>query len=201
MVTNLAHFIWISDTNIPAEYRDCLQSFYRLHPGWKVNIWFWKDVEPLIRNSKYDFNKHTSFINRYNFIKYHILASQGGWFVDLDIRWKKSLDQLMYDKCGKDTYPDLFVPVRTLPRQKEIDLKCNDDMLIFSKPGLFHELLEHCFNRTDYDISKKYEPLGPVSLSGWLHSTNYSREYLYEWEIQENGSYCIHANRNSWKYF
>lgn len=199
MDINTAHFIWIGDNKLPPELQKCLQTFYKLHPNWKVNLWFWRDVQPLVLNSKYDFNKYTSFINRYNFIKYHVLAEHGGWFVDLDIEWYRSLDELMWDKCKGKT-PDLFIPVRSLPRQKQVDIKTNDDMLVYTRKGIFHELLEFCFNRTDVDSSRKYEPLGPVSLSMWLHSTQYTREYMYEWEIQEKGTYCNHINKNSWKF-
>jgi len=199
MDINNAHFIWISENKLPGDLQKCLQTFYRLHPNWKVNLWYLKDIEPLVLNSNYDFNKHTSFINRYNFIKYHILAQYGGWFVDLDIKWNKSLDELMWDK-SRDKIPELFIPVRSHPRQKQVDTRLNDDMLIYARPGIFYELLEFCFNRTDFDPQKKYEPIGPVSLSLWLHSTNYTREYMYEWEIQENGIYCGHMNRKSWKF-
>ena len=197
---SLAHFIWIGEGGLPRFYQDCLTSFSNKHRGWKIKLWTEKDTRKIIANSKFDFNKYPSFINRYNFIKYHILAQEGGWFIDLDIVWKKSIDQIYTDKIKTNTFPDLFIPVRRFPRQKEIDLKMNDDMLMYAKKGVFKELLEYINLREDIDLSKPYEPYGPVSLSSWVYRSSYSRVYLFEEEIQENGYYCEHKNKQSWKF-
>jgi hypothetical protein len=196
----LAHFIWIGEGGLPPIYQKCINSFTQLHPYWKVKIWNKADTDNIIKNSKYDFNRYPSFINRYNFIKYHVLAQEGGWFIDLDIQWKRSLDQLMYDKVGRNTYPQLFVPVRTRIGSQEIRVTDNDDMLLYIQPGLFYELLEFINNRQDIDLSRKYEPYGPVSLSKWIHQVPYTRIYMYENEIQENGYYCNHMNSRSWTF-
>lgn len=201
MNRTLAHFIWIGDTKLPTLYQKCLESFYRIHPHWTVKLWFNKDIEKIIDESKYDFNKYTSFINRYNFIKYHILAKEGGWFVDLDIEWKLPIDQIYTDKITNNKFPELIVPVRSWPLQQQINIRANDDMLIYAKKGLFNRLLEFIEKRKDIDYSRKYEPFGPVSLSKWLHSIKNSRIYLYESEIQKNGYYCNHINGESWRFF
>jgi|GEM_PF-4292113 len=195
---NLAHFIWIGDDGLPALYQTCISTFSRLHPYWKIKIWNKNDVDQIIRESKYNFNKYKSFINRYNFIKYHILAKEGGWFVDLDIEWKKPIDQIYTDKLKNKPFPDLFVPVRSLPMGKVDNVRFNDDMLIYSRQGIFYELLEFINTREDIDESKKYEPYGPLSLSRWLDTSSFTREYLYETEIQQNGYYCNHLNKRSW---
>ena len=197
---SLAHFIWIGEGGLPKLYQDCLTSFSIKHRGWKIKLWTEKDTRGIIVNSKYDFNKYTSFINRYNFIKYHILAQEGGWFVDLDIVWKRSIDEIYTDKLKHITFPDLFIPVRQQPRQKEIDLKMNDDMLIYARKGIFYELLDFIDNREDIDVTRPYEPYGPVSLSKWIHGNSYSKVYLFENEVQQNGYYCDHKNSQSWKF-
>ena len=80
----LAHFIWIGEAGMPPLYQSCLNSFVKRHPYWTVKVWLQKDVNGVVARSPYIdlFNKYTSFINRYNFVKYHILAEEGGWFVD-----------------------------------------------------------------------------------------------------------------------
>ena len=196
---NQVHFIWVGSDKLSPEYQKGLQSFYSKHPYWKVNLWLQPDLNGIVKRSKFNIGRYSSFINRYNFIKYHILAEHGGWFVDLDIIWKKSLDDIIKDKVGLKSFPDLIVPVRTYPLT-EINTQMNDDMLIYSGKGLFWELIDLCESRTDYDPSLKYEPYGPVSLSRWLHSTDYTREYLYENEIQKDGYYCDHKNLQSWKF-
>jgi mannosyltransferase OCH1-like enzyme len=196
---NEVHFIWIGTNSLPTEYQKGLQSFYNKHPYWKVNLWMQADINKIIQKSRYSVYRFKSFINRYNFVKYHILAEYGGWFVDLDIFWKKSLDDVIKDKVGSSSFPDLIVPVRVHPLSK-VNIQVNDDMLIYTKKDILWELIEVCEGRTDYDKKTEYEPYGPVSLSRWLHSSNYSREYLYENEIQKNGVYCEHRNLQGWKY-
>lgn len=194
-IKNTAHFIWLGDAPMPSFYSQCLFSFSKKHLFWKVKIWTWKDVIPLLDNSRHkeDYHKIShSFINKYNFIKYTILDKFGGWYVDLDIEWKESLDTLMLDRCKNLPFPQLAIPVRQLPGSKKQNLHLNDDMLLYSEPGLFSEVLDIAFSRDDYDKATKYEPVGPVSLSKWVHSAPYSRIYLYEDEIQKKGKYCHH---------
>jgi len=199
---NLAHFIWVGEAAIPPLYQRCLNSFIEKHPYWKVKVWLQEDVDKLIERSPYRklFNKYPSFINKYNFIKYHVLAEEGGWFVDLDIEWKLSIDQIYTDTLRKRKFPQMFVPVRSLP-MFPISNKANDDMLIYAPKGLMWKLLEHISKRKDIDDSRKYEPFGPISLSQWLHTNNIDCIFLYENQIQVDGYYCNHYNGQSWKYY
>ena len=135
---SLAHFIWIGGTKIPPLYQRCFNSFTEKHPYWEVKLWLQKDVDRVIERSPYKdlFNRYTSFINRYNFVKYHVLAEEGGWFVDMDIEWKLNIDQIYTDILkGSEKFPQMFVPVRSLPMLPITD-KANDDMLIYAEKGL-----------------------------------------------------------------
>jgi len=195
-IKTTAHFLWLGDKPMPNLYSQCLFSFAKKHNGWKVNVWTWKDVIPLIDESKHKDNYYKishSFVNKYNFIKYTILDKFGGWYIDLDIRWKSSLDVLMMDKCKNQPMPQLMIPVRQLPGTSRINLHMNDDMLLYAEPGLFGGVLDTAFSRENYDRTADYEPVGPVSLSKWLHhDTEYTRMYLFEDEIQKDGKYCHH---------
>ena len=195
----LAHFIYIGETGLPKLYQDCLNSFQKKHPGWTIKLWTTKDANNILRDKQYSYYSNDTFINRYNFVKYNVLADEGGWFVDLDILWKRSINEIYTDKLKSKNFPDIFIPVRSFPREKYIDYKRNDDMLLYARKGIFNELLEFIDNREDIDYERGYEPYGPVSLSMWLHSSSYSRIYLHEKEIQENGYYCEHKNNMSWK--
>ena len=195
---NVANFIWVGGDTIPHSYQQCLNSFTIKHPHWVINIWKDIDCENVINTSPYKdlFNKYTSFINRYNFIKYHILAQQGGWFIDMDIQWNRSIDDIYNDKVTGD-FPELFVPVRSKPLTPT-NITDNDDNLIYAEKGLFNGLLYHISQRKDIDTSKKYEPFGPISLSQWVHKKERNVVFLYEDEIQLNGHYCSHLNGESW---
>ena len=195
----LAHFIYIGETGLPTFYQECINTFQRKHPGWTIKLWTTRDANKILSERRYDSGINDTFINRYNFVKYNILAQEGGWFIDLDIQWKRSINEIYSNKVKDRNFPDLFVPVRSYPRQKTIDYKMNDDMLLYARKGICVNLLEFIENRKDLDLQKKYEPYGPISLSMWLHSTNLDRVYLYEDEIQEKGYYCQHKNNLGWK--
>lgn len=200
----VAHFIYFNIGGLPELYRQCYNSFTQKHPSYKVILWNPTDILLHLRdeNRLDEFDNLRTFINKYNFSKYSILNKFGGWYIDLDIMWKRTLDELVTDKFKQNnvTDIDLFIPVRSFPREKERDFKRNDDMLLYSKPGIFSELIDFAKNRTDIDSTKKYEPYGPVSLSMWLDKCKYSRIYMFEDEIQQNGYYCDHKNSQSWKF-
>lgn len=200
----LAHFIFFSLGSLPKFYNDCYSSFVKKHPSYRTILWTPPDIEYFLRleDKLEEFYELKTFINKYNFVKYSILDKYGGWYVDLDIMWNRTLDELITDKFKKNnvTDVDLFIPVRSFPREKQRDFKRNDDMLVYAKPGIFGELIEFAKNRTDVDYSRKYEPFGPISLSMWLDQCSYSRIYMFEDEIQDNGYYCHHANKQGWKF-
>ena len=199
----LAHFIWVGEpAGIPELYQKCYQTFCRKHPGWDIKVWLTRDTNKIIEESPYRdlFFKYDSFINRYNFIKYHILAQEGGWFVDWDIEWTRSINEIYTDFMRTKRLPQMFVPVRSFPFFPPQETT-NDDMLIYTDKGLLWDLIEYISKRTDIDESKKYEPFGPLSLSLWLHKSDVTREYLYENQIQVNGYYCNHLNGQSWKLY
>lgn len=193
-----AHFIYFGEGGLPVPYQKSLNSFYEKHKTWKIKLWTLPDINRVIAGSEYLFSDCTTFINKYNFIKYHILSLEGGWYVDLDIDWRLSLDNLIFDKVRTSNFPDMILPVRSLPWETEVNYKSLDDMLVFSKAGVFSDLLKYISNRTDIDIEKPFEPYGPVSLSKWVSDTNYNVVYMYEKEIQKNGYYCNHQNANLW---
>lgn len=197
---NLAHFIYIGERGLPKFYQECINTFNIKHPGWNIKLWTTEDANKILKEDGYNFYSNDTFINRYNFVKYNILAKEGGWFVDLDIKWKRSIDEIYTDKLKSKPFPDIFIPVRQFPQDKRVEYKRNDDMLLYARKGVFYDLLKFIDEREDYDFSKRYEPYGPVSLSRWVHSTKLKRVYLFEKEIQENGYYCEHNNSLSWKF-
>ena len=196
----LAHFIYIGETGLPKLYQDCLNSFQKKHPGWTIKLWTTKDANKILKDGEYNYYSNDTFINRYNFVKYNVLANEGGWFVDLDIKWKRSINEIYSDKLKDRNFPDVFLPVRQYPRQRKINYKQNDDMLLYAGKGVFKDLVEYMNDKEDIDYELKYDPYGPLSLSDWIHETNYDIVYLYEKEIQENGYYCEHNNSLSWKF-
>lgn len=198
---SLAHLIYFGDKLVGDYYRG-YNSFYKLNPEFKILLWISKDINNILDNDtdlRNLFHRQETFINRYNLIKYYILSMYGGWYVDLDIIWKLPLHKLIDDKIGtKKEFPKLFIPVRSFKNQKIVNFKMVDDMLLYVEKGLFENYLQFIRNRQDIDYTKPYEPYGPISLSKWLDTVDYSREFMFEWEIQDNGFYCSHINKRMW---
>lgn len=198
----VAHFISIDQAIATDRYKECIRSFIKLHPYFEVKVWNEKDVNYLLNkvgNVNY-FNNLSTFINKYNFIKYLILDLYGGWYIDLDIEWKKSLYHWIADR-GISKFPEMIIPVRSLLREDKVNYNNLDDMLLYSDKNIFGHLIQFAKTRTDIDESRPYEPFGPISLSRWAKEVNFTREYLYEWEIQKNGTYCHHLGSQSWKIY
>lgn len=201
-IRETAHFISIDDAIVTSRYKECIQSFTSIHPFFQVNVWNEKDISNLLNKvgQVTYFNSLGSFINKYNYIKYLILDIYGGWYIDLDIKWKKSIYHLLSDR-GITEFPQMFIPVRSIPFENSVNYNNLDDMLLFSEKNIFGDLIQFAKTRKDIDYSKPYEPFGPVSLSMWAKEVEFSREYLYEWEIQKNGIYCDHLGSQSWKIY
>lgn len=201
-IRETAHFISIDHAIITDRYKECIRSFTTLHPYFQVKVWNEKDINDLLSKAgqvNY-FNKLTTFINKYNFVKYLILDFYGGWYIDLDIKWKKSIYHLLSDR-GISKFPQMIIPVRSLPGTQKVNHNHLDDMLLYSEKNIFGDLIQYSKLRKDIDNTKPYEPFGPISLSKWAKEVSFTREYLYEWEIQKNGIYCDHLGSQSWSIY
>lgn len=100
------HFIWLGPKPFPKEAEKDICHWIDLHPGW--NVKFWTDKErplpdprmemvlteqfPFPDLEEYYFNAD-NFAERSDVLRYAILASEGGVYVDHDMKCLRSIDR------------------------------------------------------------------------------------------------------------
>jgi mannosyltransferase OCH1-like enzyme len=96
-IPKILHQTW-KDRNLPVHSAELTEKWQSLHPGWTHKVWtdaecdefvtaVWPELEKLYRSFPYP-------IQRFDMIRYLILHTYGGVYLDLDMMPVKSLDFL-----------------------------------------------------------------------------------------------------------
>lgn len=98
MIPPIIHQTWKTD-RIPRRYRSFVDSWRANHPGWEWRLWTDKANLQFVA-SKYPslLDLYTSFphnIQRVDFIRYLILSTYGGVYVDLDLECIRPIGPLL----------------------------------------------------------------------------------------------------------
>lgn len=96
------HQIWIQDQDLPEKFWDCQKSWqeYRKR-GWEYKLWHGSEIRDLLETrfpylvSCYD--NARSHSSRSNFARYAILLTEGGIYVDTDMKSIRDIDHLFLD--------------------------------------------------------------------------------------------------------
>ena len=201
---NTVHYIWIGNSDIPANYLANYRNCASLNPQFRFTIW--KNEECLQLVEEHDlmeiFNPLT-FIGKCNFLKYLVLHKHGGIYSDFDITWKQPFAKII----NNYNFPGGSDLVLT-----SVDPTLIDDPFIVSKPGILGGLITYCKNRTnlkhDGEIYKKtgrlethkLEPYGPFGLTEWLRVYNINFTYFpQETLLDHNGFFGVHQQKSTWK--
>lgn len=115
-IPKIAHFIWIGPREFPQSSHQNVASWVKLHPDWKFYYWTDRDrplPHPHMEVKKIDeftwncladcFQKSDNYAEKADVLRYEILFSQGGVYIDHDVKCLQSFDHLMqqYDFfCG-----------------------------------------------------------------------------------------------------
>jgi hypothetical protein len=196
--------MWLG-SDIPVRYHDNIKIHQQLNPGFHFMHWSDNDVIRLLDEySLKDIYHSLSFMSKFNLAKYILLDKFGGIFTDLDIKWKKSFNQIMNDYnfnqvdliLTHSAYPNFYI---------DDELKVLlDDPFIIAKPGVLSKCIDYRINRRlriDPATNKvhKAEPIGPFLLTEWVHYNNikvsiFSQEHYLDW----NGYYGNHEQLGLW---
>lgn len=92
------HFVWLG-SELPALFRGLIELCRQLHPGWEIKVWADAEVGSLIASMKTGllgrFEQHDlSLSTRSDIARHHIMASEGGIYLDCDFLVLKSLSPL-----------------------------------------------------------------------------------------------------------
>jgi hypothetical protein len=162
MIPRVIHQSW-KTLEPPPEWRFCVESWRRHHPGWEYRMWTDEACRELVEREYPSFlsiyDAYSYDIQRFDAVRYLILHRFGGVYADLDMECLCPVDQLLT--------PGTFLAGRE-PEQHEQNgpMLCNAFMA--ASPG--HPFLEHVvamMRRKNPAILRHAEVLtttGPVML-------------------------------------
>ncbi len=118
------HFIWLGPASLPAASLARISGWIAQHPDWKVKLWMDEGselvVEGVERRGRSDFPlgalercyyASDNFGERAMLLRYAILLSEGGVYIDHDMRCTKSIDSLL-KKC--DFFCGMEIPAPSI---------------------------------------------------------------------------------------
>lgn len=202
----MIHTIWLG-TDIPVRYQQNINILRKLNPNYPHIHWQDNDLSKILK--EYDIEEvynSVNFISKFNLIKYTILDKYGGIYTDLDIKWKKPFDQIMYDHNFNTNNIDIILTHSLYPNFY-IDNKLYnllDDPFIISKKGILKDCIEYRNKRTlriDPTTNQvhKAEPIGPFLLSEWAYKNNIRMSvFNQDRYLDINGYYGDHEQLGLW---
>ncbi len=99
------HQLWKTDA-IPEQFQEAVSSCRRLNPNWEYRLWTDAAIDKFIA-SKYPmfYDRFVSYkypIQRVDVARYFILLHYGGVTIDIDLKCRVPLDDILRDKAGYD---------------------------------------------------------------------------------------------------
>lgn len=97
-IPHIFHQTW-KTSDIPDEWQACVQSWRTHHPHWQYILWTDEDSRKFIQDHYPDFLKfydsYSYNIQRADVIRYFVLYTYGGVYVDLDLECLQPIDHLL----------------------------------------------------------------------------------------------------------
>lgn len=102
MIPRVLHQIWIGPDPIPEQYKSYPKTWQDLHPGWEYRLWT-EDNLPVMRNRSL-FDRAEDLVPapnvqqfRADVLRYEVLWSFGGVYVDIDFECLSNIEHLIED--------------------------------------------------------------------------------------------------------
>lgn len=208
MIPKTIHYCWFSNDKKPRSIRQCIDSWRRIMPDYKIKCWdgnsFDFDSVPFVRDAmaakKYAFAA--------DYVRLYALCNEGGIYLDSDVLVKKPFDIFLSDHyfCGTEAYMD----EETLCYRMETAIMGSEKGHPFVKQCLdIYETREFTLKRDKMDIvmpsviSHYAEPLGyrfvnEKQLFGdiTVYPTSVFTNNLSL--VEGDTVYAIHQNAGSW---
>lgn len=92
LIPKTFHQIWLGE-KIPERFVEWGKTWLKYNPQWQMKLW----TEENLPRSKYDniLTKCSSLTQKSNILRYEILYSEGGFYLDTDFQCLKSVDRLI----------------------------------------------------------------------------------------------------------
>jgi Glycosyltransferase sugar-binding region containing DXD motif len=87
------HWVWLGDEPLPAQYREWMEGWGRMHGGWEHRLWT-DSNRPTLRNEAC-FVRATVPAQRADILRYEVVHRFGGVYLDVDMECLKSIAGLL----------------------------------------------------------------------------------------------------------
>lgn len=197
MIPRILHQIWIGPNKIPIEFHEYSETWRKLNPQWRMELWTDEKIENKLNlKNSFLYNKATSYAEKADIARYHILFLYGGLYVDMDYECLKPIDKLMYENM------DFIACKEADDYSKTVPTFYNNGLLACSKN---HPIMEELIMK----LSARYKtwvrlPNKDELSCTWRTGPHYLSDILNEHHIVSypietfNGEYALHHYTSSW---
>lgn len=209
MIPKIIHYCWFGQQAIPEDQKALIEEWQQILPDYEIKLWN-ENNSPL--NNRYCQMALSSkkWANLSNFVRFHALLSEGGIYLDTDIKLLRSFDPLLHYKCFLGFENDKEVVINnavigSIPQHPFIS-KCLQAFDAFNGDEKAHEsapLLVTNILKEEYHLnSTDTQEVGDVALLSkeYFYPIHWNETYKlnsYENHITEN-TYCVHLWNKSW---
>ena len=209
MLPKIIHYCWFGDQPIPEDQQELIKEWKSILPDYKFR--FWNEENSLLENKycqKALSNK--KWANLSNFVRLQALLTEGGIYLDTDIKLLKSFDPLLHYQCFLGFEHDREVVINNavigsisghpfIARcLQTFDTLSGDELAYESAPLLVTNILKEQYNIVTTDIQE----LSDVTLlsKDFFYPIHWNETYKlkdYANHTTEN-TYCVHLWNKSW---
>jgi len=93
LIPRVIHRVWLGGAQIPGIFEQYAERWRTYHPSWEMRLWR-DDTLPTLASAP-EFEKATSFKERYDIVRLEIVRLYGGVIVDMDVEPIRPLDPLL----------------------------------------------------------------------------------------------------------
>jgi hypothetical protein len=166
MIPRILHQTW-KTAEVPPHWADFARSWRALHPGWEHRLWTDEDNRDFIARrfpgflATYDAYRYD--IQRADAVRYFLLYTYGGVYVDLDFECIQALDPLLVER----RFVAAAEPDSHSSAHGETRVVCNAFMASVPEHGLLEAVIDHlrCARSNALTHQDVLRTTGPIMLT------------------------------------
>lgn len=209
MIPKIIHFCWFGEQSIPEDQQSLIKEWQQILPDYEFKLW--TEENSHLGNSYCQIAlANKKWANLSNYVRFQALLSEGGIYLDTDIKLLRSFDPLLHYKCFLGFENDQEVVINNAvigsvsghPFIAEciqsFEAFTGDEPAHESAPLLVTNILKNQYNVVTTDSQE----LSDVALfsKDFFYPIHWNETYKlkdYKDHITEN-TYCVHLWNKSW---
>lgn len=110
MIPKVIHYCWLSGEPFPTEIKECIRSWKRKLPDYKLRLWTQDSLDISSVPFVFEAIKEKKWAFACDYIRLYALYHEGGVYFDCDVFVKKNIDFCLSNRffSAMECYPDLI---------------------------------------------------------------------------------------------